>query len=57
MYVQEPDPPLHEAAKSGNADRVKSLLEGGADPTQADPRGRLAYDIAADKPVRDVFRR
>lgn len=55
--MQEPDPPLHEAAKTGNADRVKSLLEGGADPSLPDPRGRMPYDVSADKAVRDAFRR
>lgn len=48
---------MHEAAKAGDADKVKGLLEGGADPCQADPRGRMPYDVAADKPVRDAFRR
>ena len=55
--MQEPDPPLHEAAKAGNADRVKSLLEGGADPCQADSKDKVPYDVAADKAVRDAFRR
>lgn len=57
MVLQEPDPPLHEAAKAGDADKVKSLLEGGVNPAQPDPRGKLAYDVAADKAVRDAFRR
>ena len=57
LLVQEPDPPLHEAAKAGDADKVKSLLDGGADPCQADSRGKVPYDVAADKPVRDAFRR
>ena len=55
--LQEPDPPLHEAAKAGDADRVKSLLEEGADPCEADSRGKVPYDVAADKAVRDAFRR
>ena len=55
--MQEPDPPLHEAAKAGNADKVKTLLEGGADPCQADSKGKVPYDLAADKAVRDAFRR
>lgn len=57
MFVQEPDPPLHEAAKAGDADKVKSLLDEGADPCQADGRGKVPYDVAADKAVRDAFRR
>lgn len=57
IVLQEPDPPLHEAAKAGDADKVKSLLDGGADPCQADSRGKVPYDVAADKPVRDAFRR
>lgn len=55
--MQEPDPPLHEAAKAGDADKVKSLLDDGADPCQADARGKVPYDVAADKSVRDAFRR
>ena len=55
--LQEPDPPLHEAAKAGDADKVKSLLEGGADPCEGDSRGKVPYDVAADKAVRDAFRR
>lgn len=55
--LQEPDPPLHEAAKAGDADRVKSLLKGGADPCEGDSRGKVPYDVAADKAVRDAFRR
>ena len=55
--MQEPDPPLHDAAKAGDADKVKSLLEAGADPCQADARGKVPYDVAADKSVRDAFRR
>lgn len=55
--MQETDPPLHEAAKAGDADKVKSLLDAGADPCQADSRGKVPYDVAADKSVRDAFRR
>ena len=55
--LQEPDPPLHEAAKAGDAAKVKSLLETGADPCEADSRGKVPYDVAADKAVRDAFRR
>ncbi|KAL0031417.1 hypothetical protein WJX79_010554 [Trebouxia sp. C0005] len=53
----EPDPPLHEAAKAGDADKVKSLLEAGTNPCEADSRGKVPYDVAADKAVRDAFRR
>lgn len=55
--MQEPDPPLYEAAKAGDADKVTSLLTDGADPCQADSRGKVPYDVAADKSVRDAFRR
>ncbi|KAL3146340.1 hypothetical protein ABBQ32_003031 [Trebouxia sp. C0010 RCD-2024] len=55
--VKEPGPPLHEAAKAGDADKVKRLLDEGADPCQADGRGKVPYDVAADKAVRDAFRR
>ena len=57
VHLQELDPPLHEAARAGDADRVKALLEGGSDPCEADNRGRVPYDVAADKAVRDAFRR
>ena len=57
LVVQEPDPPLHEAAKAGDADKVRSLLDAGADPCQADSRDKVPYDVAADKTVRDAFRR
>ena len=55
--LQEPDPPLHEAAKAGDAAKVKSLLEAGTNPCEADSRGKVPYDVAADKAVRDAFRR
>ena len=48
---------LHQAALSGKPEIVLRLLRGGADPTIRDDRGRLAYQCAADKGVRDTFRR
>ena len=48
---------MHEAAKAGDADKVKSLLETGTNPCEADSRGKVPYDVAADKAVRDAFRR
>eukprot|EP00252_Welwitschia_mirabilis_P012148 TRINITY_DN2701_c0_g1_i3.p1 TRINITY_DN2701_c0_g1~~TRINITY_DN2701_c0_g1_i3.p1 ORF type:complete len:596 (+),score=123.56 TRINITY_DN2701_c0_g1_i3:55-1788(+) len=49
--------PLHEAAKSGNSFRVLELLEQEYNPCIKDERGRTAYSLAADKEVRNVFRR
>eukprot|EP00884_Botryococcus_braunii_P011078 jgi/Botrbrau1/19972/Bobra.0059s0087.1 len=51
------DPPVHRAAKSGDADKVARLLEEGADPGERDGRGRPPYDVAGCKEVRDAFRR
>ncbi len=36
---------------------MTQLLEGGEDPTAVDARGRPPYAVAADKDVRDAFRR
>ncbi|EIE25625.1 hypothetical protein COCSUDRAFT_83632 [Coccomyxa subellipsoidea C-169] len=52
-----PDSGLHVAAKAGDAAKVTQLLEGGEDPTALDARGRPPYAVAADKDVRDAFRR
>ncbi|KAJ0665698.1 putative ankyrin repeat-containing domain-containing protein [Helianthus annuus] len=49
--------PLHETAKAGNAEKVLELLEQGSDPCVIDERGRTAYRLAADKEVRNTFRR
>lgn len=49
--------PLHEAAKSGNAEKVMELLEQGLDPCIKDERGRTPYMVASDKEVRNTFRR
>ncbi|XP_068650280.1 uncharacterized protein [Aristolochia californica] len=48
---------LHDAAKSGNAQRTLELLEQGLDPCVKDARGRTPYTVAADKEVRNNFRR
>ena len=48
---------LHAAARAGDAARVASMLEGGADPTACDLRGRPPYLVARTKDVRDAFRR
>ncbi|CAN8310820.1 unnamed protein product [Cochlearia groenlandica] len=49
--------PLHEAAKSGDFERVLGLLEEGMDPCDKDERGRTPYMLANDKEVRNTFRR
>nr|XP_019705241.1 ankyrin repeat and zinc finger domain-containing protein 1 [Elaeis guineensis] len=49
--------PLHEAAKSGDAQRTLELLEQGLDPCNKDARGRTPYMLATEKEVRNTFRR
>ncbi|KAJ0052567.1 hypothetical protein Pint_00273 [Pistacia integerrima] len=48
---------LHEAAQSGNIQKVLDLLEQGLDPCIKDERGRTPYMLAGDKEVRNAFRR
>jgi hypothetical protein len=50
-------PPLLKAAKAGEAERVARLLSSGHDPTVQDSQGATAYRLAANKAVRDAFRR
>lgn len=49
--------PLHEATKSGDAQKVLELLEQGLDPCIKDERGWTPYMLASDKEVRNTFRR
>ncbi|KAL6882677.1 hypothetical protein ACP4OV_011367 [Aristida adscensionis] len=49
--------PLHEAARSGNAQLTLELLEQGLDPCIKDARGKTPYMLASDKEVRNTFRR
>ncbi|XP_073140496.1 uncharacterized protein [Henckelia pumila] len=49
--------PLHEAAKSGNSEKVLELLEHGLDPCIRDERGHTPYTLANEKEVRNTFRR
>ncbi|XP_004492649.1 uncharacterized protein [Cicer arietinum] len=49
--------PLHEAAQSGDSEKVMELLEQGLDPCIKDERGRTPYMLAPDKDVRNTFRR
>ncbi|KAE8696844.1 serine/threonine-protein kinase Aurora-3-like [Hibiscus syriacus] len=49
--------PLHEAAQSGDAQKVMELLEQGLDPCIKDQRGRTPYMLASEKEVRNTFRR
>ncbi|XP_075501058.1 uncharacterized protein LOC142539459 [Primulina tabacum] len=49
--------PLHEAAKSGNSQKVLELLENGLDPCIRDERGQTPYMLASEKEARNTFRR
>lgn len=49
--------PLHEAAKSGNPQKVLELLEEGLDPCIKDERGQTPYMLATEKEIRNIFRR
>ncbi|WOG95466.1 hypothetical protein DCAR_0414785 [Daucus carota subsp. sativus] len=49
--------PLHEAAKSNDANKIMELLEEGLDPCIKDERGRTPYMLATEKEVRNTFRR
>lgn len=49
--------PLHQAAQSGDSEKVMELLEQGLDPCVKDERGRTPYMLAPDKEVRNTFRR
>ncbi|KAK9834023.1 hypothetical protein WJX81_003953 [Elliptochloris bilobata] len=55
------EPPLHRAARTGDATKVAQLLEAGADPALPDSRGRTAYALAPagaeGREARDAFRR
>ena len=52
-----PEPPLHQAARAGDAERIEALLQEGHDPAVTNAGGKTAYAVAADKAVRDAFRR
>eukprot|EP00878_Enallax_costatus_P044839 GHUV01053598.1.p1 GENE.GHUV01053598.1~~GHUV01053598.1.p1 ORF type:complete len:210 (+),score=105.62 GHUV01053598.1:1-630(+) len=54
---KQDDPPLLKASKAGDAERVSRLLAHGHDPTCRDSKGRTPYQLAANKEVRDAFRR
>ncbi|KAL6495430.1 hypothetical protein OROGR_029993 [Orobanche gracilis] len=49
--------PLHEASKSGDAEKVLELLKQGLDPCFKDERGQTPYMLADEKEVRNTFRR
>ena len=48
---------LHAAARAGKSDSVKLLLEHGADPTIFNERNQVPFEVAADKDIRNAFRR
>ncbi|CAL5219276.1 g1077 [Coccomyxa viridis] len=52
-----PDSALHAASRSGDADKVAALLQAGEDASVLDARGKPPYAVAANKEVRDAFRR
>ena len=54
--LQASQTPLHRAARAGDEARVAALLDGGADVTARDSRGRTPYLAASTKEVRDAFR-
>ena len=45
----QPDGPLLQAAKQGDVEAVRSLLDGGADPNEAHGDGLTALHIAAER--------
>ncbi|XVE73989.1 hypothetical protein DITRI_Ditri11bG0162900 [Diplodiscus trichospermus] len=49
--------PLHEAAQSGDSQKLLELLELGLDPCIKDKRGRTPYMLANEKELRNAFRR
>ncbi|XP_061339637.1 uncharacterized protein LOC133286258 [Gastrolobium bilobum] len=49
--------PLHQAAQSGDSQKIMELLEQGLDPCIKDERGRTPYMLANEKEVRNTFRR
>eukprot|EP00879_Flechtneria_rotunda_P003141 GHRR01003363.1.p1 GENE.GHRR01003363.1~~GHRR01003363.1.p1 ORF type:complete len:736 (+),score=308.17 GHRR01003363.1:278-2485(+) len=54
---KQEEPPLIRASKAGDAARVARLLASGHDPCVKDAKGRSPYRAAANKEVRDAFRR
>ena len=50
-----PQPELHQASRGGDAKAIERLLREGHDPTVS--VGKTAYAVAANKAVRDAFRR
>ncbi|WIA19082.1 hypothetical protein OEZ85_003734 [Tetradesmus obliquus] len=54
---KQEEPALVKASKAGDAERVARLLANGHDPTACDSKGRSPYQLAANKEVRDAFRR
>ncbi|KXS17237.1 hypothetical protein M427DRAFT_133667 [Gonapodya prolifera JEL478] len=47
---------LHTSSKAAHPDTVTALLDLGANPTKLS-RGKTPYELAPDRPTRDVFRR
>lgn len=47
--------PLHNAARVGDVDAVKWLLEHGANPLVKDPRGRIPLQLARDREKTEII--
>lgn len=48
---------LHAAAAAGAVELVVGMLDGGADPTRLDGKGRVPFWLAPNQRTRDAFRR
>ncbi len=49
------DTPLHCAARAGNSEVVRYLLLQGADRTLANHAGHIAFQVALNQEIRDIF--
>lgn len=59
-YREEDDElftPLHMAALANDEEKIQEILDGGADPTLRDGKGRVPYYLCSNQRGRDAFRR